>query len=520
VWRCVPLTLPVRTLCFEHASHREYPGGVPWRPADVPVSLPAERGGGMSRRRSFELGRPLAPSRLNTLSIKTALLTGFGLTVGVWLFAGLYFGGRIADLDARTDEVRDRYVHAQGLLTTARTQVLLSSVHLRDALLDSDPASAEATREAMSAALTQAADSLEQYVPILNSPDEQARVQRLLTEIQELRQTMFEMLDTDSARWSEMAGPFLRGRLTPRRQAFMNVAEELGTLNRTSFVEHQMQVVGLYRETQTRVWQVLGLALALSLGIAVLSTWYAGRLERQVKDQHARDIEMQRGLQRLSAELIRVREEERRTIARELHDEVGQSLTAIKFELAAAQNAVDEHGGPANLLGDVRPIVEHTLQTVRDLSHMLHPAVLDDLGLSAAVDLHVKEFRRRHAISVELTETGMEERLPREVETVAYRIVQEALTNVAKHAKASSCRVSLVQLARSLVVVVGDDGVGFDQGGEAVTGHERGLGLVSMSERAMRLGGSLVIESGPGLGTRIVVELPVVEENEPALAAG
>jgi signal transduction histidine kinase len=370
----------------------------------------------------------------------------------------------------------------------------------------------------MADALATAADSLEQYVPILNSPDEQARVQRLLVEIQQLRETMFEMLDTDSTRWSEMAGPFLRGRLTPRRQAFMDVAEELGTLNRTSFVEHQMQVVGLYRETQDRVWQVLGIALTLSLGIALLSTWYATRLERQVKAQHARDIEMQRGLQRLSSELIRVREDERRTIARELHDEVGQSLTAIKFELVAAQNAVDEQGGPANLLADVRPIVERTLQTVRDLSHMLHPAVLDDLGLSAAVDLHIKEFRRRHAIRVDLTETGMEERLPRDVETAAYRIVQEALTNVAKHARASSCRVSLVQLSRSVVVVIGDDGVGFSASEPLAAGQDRGLGLVSMNERAVQLGGTVMIESGPGLGTRVVVELPIIGESERTLA--
>jgi len=466
----------------------------------------------MSGRREIEFGRGTTPPRLTTVSFRTALIVGFGLTVGVWGFAAVYFSGRIADLDTRTAEVRDRFIHAQALLTSARTSVLLSSVHLRDALLDSDEAAAEETRQAMVASLDAAAESLREYVPILNSPLEQARVEHLLAEIAELSRAMDEMLATDSAQWSAMAVPFLRGRLTPRRQAFMGVAEELGTLNRTSFVEHQVQVVELYRETQTRVWQVLGLALAVSLGIAGLSTWYAGRLERQVLDQHGRDIDMQRGLQRLSAELIRAREDERRTIARELHDEIGQSLTAVKFELAAAQNTADENGGPPHLLAAVRPIVERTLQNVRDLSHMLHPAVLDDLGLSAAVDLHVKEFRRRHAIAVEVAETGLEERLPREVETVAYRIVQEAMTNVAKHSKATTCRLSLVRLVQSLVVVIGDDGVGIEQGKAPVPGVTRGLGLVSMRERAMQLGGSLMVESGPGRGTRIVAELPIHQE--------
>jgi signal transduction histidine kinase len=462
----------------------------------------------VSGRREIEFGGS-PPSRLRVLSLKAALFIGFGLTVGVWGLAGLYFGGRVAALDQGTMQVRERYVQAQALLTTARTQVLLSSVLLRDALLDSEPVSAAQTRQAMVSALDTATDSLERYVPILDSPIEQARVQRLLVEIAELRKTMFDMLATDSEEWPVMAAQFLRGRLTPRRQAFMTVADELGTLNRTSFVTHQTQVTDLYRETQRNTWRVLGLALFLSLAIALSSTWYAGLLERQVNAQRARDTEMQRGLQRLSSELIRVREEERRSLARELHDEVGQSLTAIKFELAAVQRVTSEAGGPDNLLANVRPIVERTLRTVRDLSQMLHPAVLDDLGLSAAVDLYVKEFRRRHQIDVEVTETRMGERLPREVEMVAYRVVQEALTNVAKHARASVCRISLMRMESSLVVVVGDDGVGFAEGDRTGADGTRGLGLVSMRERAMQLDGSVMVESAPGKGTRVIVEVPV-----------
>lgn len=452
------------------------------------------------------LERPAPP-------LKVVLFLGFGLTVGIWAFAGVYFGGRIASLDVRTTEVSERYVHGQSLLTEARIQVLLASVRLRDTLLDPDPGSAVAAREAMTAALESAADSLSSYVPVLNSPAEQPRVERLLGDINALRETMLDVLAIDSREWPSMAGPFLRGQLTPRRQNFMEVAEELGTLNRAAFVEHQGEVVSLYRETQRQIWMVLGLALAASMGVAGLSTYYVGRLERQVRQQHERAVDMQHGLQRLSAELIRVRETERRALARELHDEIGQLLTAAKFELAVAQHVVDEQGGRADLLDDARPIVERALQAVRDLSHMLHPAVLDDLGLSAAVDLHVKEFRRRHAIRVEFVEAGMTGRLPREVETAAYRIVQEALTNVAKHAASSSCRVSLVRLARGLVVVVGDDGVGFDAGGERAS-REWGLGLVSMRERATQLGGSLVVESAPGRGTRVMVELPVEEAPE------
>ncbi len=461
----------------------------------------------MNTRREISIVRP-AP-RVRTGSIRGALLIGFGLTVSVWLVAGVYFSGRIADLDERTSRIRERFVRAQELLSTARTHVLLSSVLLRDALLDSNPDTVDASREAVGRALDTASASLEAYMPILLSPDEQARVERLRLEIDQLRREMFDMMAAHRSQPSSMVLPSVRGRLAPGREAFMTVADELGTLNRASFVEHHSQVDALYRDTQARIWFVLGGALALSLGIVLVSVRHAGRLEQQVAEQHMHGLDLQHGLQRLSSELIRVREEERRMIARELHDEVGQSLTAIKFELAAAQNTLDEHGGPANLLDDVRPIVERTLQTVRDLSHMLHPSVLDDLGLSAAVDLYIREFRRRHAIGVELTETGMDDRLPREVETAAYRIVQEALTNVAKHARATTCRVSLARLERSLVVVVGDDGVGFERDRRGTGALRAGLGLVSMQERAMQLGGSLVVESARGQGTRVVVELPV-----------
>jgi len=458
------------------------------------------------KRSEIEFDRSEPRTRFGRLSLKTALFMGFGLTLGVWAFAGLYFGSRIAELDRQTSEISQRYLLAQRLLTTARMGVLQSSVRLRDALLLPDGEEDEEARLALTRELDQAAESLARYVPVVGSSEERAQVERLVVEITQLRQAMLEMLSSGPDSRPERVASFLRGELTPRRQEFMTIAEELGTLNRTMFVTHRGMTTSLYGAMQRRIWQVLGLTLVAGLGIAGMSTIYVARLERRIQAQHARDIELQKGLQRLSAELMRVREEERRSLARELHDEVGQLLTAAKFQIAAAQRSIDEQGGPPALLDDVRPIVERALQTVRDLSHLLHPAVLDDLGLSAAVDLHVKEFRRRHgAIRVELTETGLGERLPLEVETVAYRIVQEGLTNIAKHARAKSCRVSIIRLARSLMVVVGDDGAGFDQKLQPARG---GLGLVSMRERVLQVGGSFVVESAPGRGTRIVVELP------------
>jgi signal transduction histidine kinase len=177
-------------------------------------------------------------------------------------------------------------------------------------------------------------------------------------------------------------------------------------------------------------------------------------------------------------------------------------------ELALAQHAVEAAGAPPHLLDDARSITDGALHAVRDLSHLLHPALLDDLGLTAALTWYVKGFTKRHGVSVELLHEHMVERLSPEIESAAYRIVQEALTNVARHAQAQSCRVALRQLAGTLFVRIEDDGVGFDPATVSRASGERGLGLISIRERVAQLQGRLHIDASPGHGACLSVELP------------
>jgi signal transduction histidine kinase len=172
-----------------------------------------------------------------------------------------------------------------------------------------------------------------------------------------------------------------------------------------------------------------------------------------------------------------------------------------------AERAV-ESGGGAMALQDARSITEGALATVRDLSHLLHPAMLDDLGLPAAVEWHLRGFGRRYGIRVDLIQHGRAERLAPEIEAAAYRIVQEALTNVAKHARATACSVQLERKDHLLRVVIEDDGVGMEEGYAGAIGARSGLGLIGMRERASQFGGSVRIDTAPGKGTRVIVELP------------
>ena len=451
---------------------------------------------------------PLEPRpRFQGLTIRAALLLGFGVTCGLWLFASIYFTRRMADVERQAVAINDRYLRAQDLLSTIRTQVLLGSVYLRDALLDPTPGTAETYRGQMQATYDAADRALRSYRPVVDSPVERAHVAQLRRGVDDFQSTMLEVLSTDSRQWNAQARVWLRDRIVPKRQGVIRVSEEVQTLNRNAFVEHQAGIARIYADTERQVWLSLGLALAASLGIALFATVYASRLERRLQYQQKRDLQNAKDLQRLSAKVVSVQEDERRLIARELHDEVGQVLTAIKVDLAVAQRAIEAVGGPVDTLRDAVAIADRALHTVRDLSHLLHPALLDDLGLNAAIAAHVRSVGDRHALEVELLDDGLDERLAPQTEVAAYRIVQEALTNVVKHAKATRCQVYLQRLPATLLVTIDDDGQGFDATGPEVS-ETPGLGLIGIRERVAQLGGTLRIETAAGKGMRLTAELP------------
>jgi signal transduction histidine kinase len=214
-------------------------------------------------------------------------------------------------------------------------------------------------------------------------------------------------------------------------------------------------------------------------------------------------------LQRLSARLLHAQEEEQRRIARELHDEVGQTLSAVKMELTVAGRRLDRTGSGAGLLTDALSSVDSALRSVRDLSRLLHPSALDDLGLVAALESQLADFRRRHGLAVDFSHDGFENRRGDELERAVYRIVQEALTNVARHAHARAVHVRVSAEGDTCFVLVEDDGIGFDVADAERPGRRRGLGLLGIRERVSQLRGSMQIESGSTGGTRIAVQLPL-----------
>jgi len=200
-----------------------------------------------------------------------------------------------------------------------------------------------------------------------------------------------------------------------------------------------------------------------------------------------------------------VQEAERRYLAQELHDEIGQSLTGIKLALDMMIKLPTDNMEPC--LNEVQRMVQELLRRVRSMSLDLRPSMLDDLGLLPALLWHFDRFTTQTNIRVRFRHDGLDNRFRPEVETAAYRIVQEALTNVARHACINEVNVLFKVDREKLVIDIEDKGVGFDYASAKVSGNS--AGLKGMNERISTLGGKMTIDSSPGIGTKLTATIPV-----------
>jgi signal transduction histidine kinase/DNA-binding response OmpR family regulator len=235
---------------------------------------------------------------------------------------------------------------------------------------------------------------------------------------------------------------------------------------------------------------------------------YAAELEQEVNERQRAEAavrESAKHLAGLSRRLLEVQEDERRHLARELHDEIGQLLTGLKLSLEACLRLPAEaiHAR----LGQAQHLVSELISQVRDMSLDLRPAILDDFGLLPALLWQIERYMSQTGVRVTLEHAGLDRRYAPELETAAYPIVQEALTNVARHATVDEAVVRLDMQGERLIVQMADQGTSFDPQVALTTG--RTGGLAGMRERTHLLGGRLVVESRPGVGTLVRAELPL-----------
>jgi signal transduction histidine kinase len=435
------------------------------------------------------------------LTIRGVLLAGFGLLLVLWVLAGADLLRRLSEVETRATAVNARLIRTEDLLSTISSQVLLGSVYLRDALLDT-PDTADYYREQLERSRATIDRALAAYNPAVESRGERSSFDNLKVELQDYWDTVLPLLSWDSGRRAIEARAVLRGRVIPKREVIIRISERIRTLNRAAADERQAEVARIYAVVRRRVWEASLELLLIGGCVAFLVTRHAGRLEHRI-------VENTRNLQRLSARLVRAQEEERHSIARELHDEIGQELTGVKVELSVVERSLENETRSTRPLADARVMVDRALQTVRDLSQLLHPPMLDDLGLRPTLEWFLVSFSKRTGIAVEFDQDEEDDgRLVPELEMCLYRIVQEATTNIVRHATARACRVSLRRSGANLRLVIEDDGRGFDPAEVLAGGARSGLGLLGMQERVAGFGGTFRVDSAAGHGTRVVADVP------------
>ena len=288
---------------------------------------------------------------------------------------------------------------------------------------------------------------------------------------------------------------YVSGVLTPLRSGgeptgYVKVARDLTERRR---IEEELRRAhdGLERRVEERTAELQELA---------------GALLTEVKERRAAEEQVKGLLHRI----IETQEIERRRIARDLHDDLGQLLTALRLSISALGDESAPRAEKQERLGRTQEIAKRVESTVDFIAWELRPAALDQLGLAAAADNFTREWSRHYRIPAEFRAVGLDGPRPKpEVETNLYRILQEALNNLHKHAQANRAEVLLERIDGHVLLIVGDDGRGFEPG-RAVDG-ERGMGLLSMNERAAQVGGTLEIESAPGEGTTIFARVPIGE---------
>ena len=215
-----------------------------------------------------------------------------------------------------------------------------------------------------------------------------------------------------------------------------------------------------------------------------------------------------------ASQIIKAQEQERKRIARELHDETSQVLTSLLISLAVLEESI-EPSEARERIAETRALAHQTLRAIRSLSIDLRPSALDDLGLLPALRWYIKEYQKKCSIEVEFHAFGFKERLPAEMETALYRIVQESLTNTARHANAHKVRITLKEDTEAVYATITDDGCGFDYETLVKTGgQERSIGLAGMQERAVLLDGMLTIHSTPRHGTKVEACIPLPSTGE------
>lgn len=440
-------------------------------------------------------------------SKRAGLRAGFGAVILVLVLSALEAYRIQVDVSRRHLEIYRHFVEQDESLAVLRKNVWLAGNYVRDFFIDSTPR--------QGALLTQQLGDLRREnhaaLAVLDrAPNHQQVVPQLRKSLDEYWDVMepIPRLMPNASDQQEMA--FLDREVVPRRGELYNALRALTQADEETLVNSEGEFAIARRRATRGLIAMLGVAVFLSIIVTRLSLRHSENMEHRAEQHFAEVEQARRELQQLSARLLEIEEEGRRRLSRELHDEIGQSLALLQIEIshavAVAGPVPEAHRAR---LQRARALIERTVQTVRNMSVLLRPALLDDLGLVPALQFQLEDFLRRGSIDCQFVEENVAADLPDQVKTSVYRIVQEALHNAEKHSGATRVKVSVRQFPGRLIAEIEDNGRGFSLDEQGRPARATGLGLLGMRERAAIAGGTLNVDSSPGRGTRVRLEIPL-----------
>lgn len=433
---------------------------------------------------------------------RALLFAGFGtllMLMAIICIDSLY---TLEAFETRNTQIRRDFVYREHTLEQVRTSVYESGDIMSDyTVIESDPHTQEKLRAKFQSIHNEITASLKACIQSLPT-DKRETFQHLAEELERYWSRADSIFALPATEKEGLGNSALRSYVLSQYAEVLAITKEVSAVNDNELKQTDRRIAESLAQFRRRllIFGVIGFSVALIL--AIITIVYAGRLEKRVEGKYKESLQAQRELKQLSKRLVEAEERERRAIARELHDEVGQSLSALLIDVENLTEMSSEEGAFRQGLQKIKTLAENCVNEVRDMALLLRPSMLDDLGLVAALDWQAREVSRRTGMLVATVDENVSENLPEEYKTCVYRIVQEALNNCSKHAYAKNVRVVVRQDPNHLRVSIEDDGRGFD------ASIVRGLGLVGMKERVSQLGGVLKVDSDPARGTRLRVDLP------------
>jgi signal transduction histidine kinase len=430
------------------------------------------------------------------------LFAGFGGLLVLMLAAGVDALLVLRNVRSSDAQVRDVYFRRTKALDEVRAGIYQSAIVMRDYLLASEPQVATAQVEKWTSIRQNTDRALADCAAALDTAETEP-FRSLQAEVQvywKLLDFVIEM----QAKQRNRGGAYFSTELVRRRNAMLALVDRIDQISMRELNSGDAKLNATFNALRARLIWMLGLTVGVGLLLAAFTIRRTLNLERELNQRYEEGMRAQQELKELSARLVSAQEQERRAISRELHDEVGQSLSALLMEAGNAAAIVPRDS--AEMRGHVESIkklAEASVNVIRNMTLLLRPSMLDDFGLVPALEWQAREVSKRTGLRVHVTAEETAGELPEELRTCIYRVVQEALHNCARHSQARSVRVVVKQEASRILLSVEDDGHGFD------AGRVRGLGLVGMEERVNHLGGAFEVASRPGTGTKVAVELPI-----------